>query len=273
MYQILYGMSKNKAKYPIRLTALILALGTIPLVLLSSFGTKKRYVHHKDFNVTHIKQGFANVYVAQQGDKIVMIDSGNPEKSHDLESRLLNMGINPKSIEYLILTHAHPDHAGNARYFQEKYGMQILSGIGEKEIIANQGEDGNLCPIGFMGTMVGKTIAKERYAPFETDIYIKDEFDLKTLGFDGIIVPFPGHTPGSLIVYLGDAVFVGDIIRGKTLNKKKPTRHLFVCDFDQNLANIEAISKLKGVKHWYPGHGGPLVQEDVKQFINKEKSK
>ncbi|MEL6918759.1 MAG: MBL fold metallo-hydrolase, partial [Bacteroidota bacterium] len=76
-----------------------------------------------------------------------------------------------------------------------------------------------------------------------------------------------------LVVAIGDAVFVGDIVRGKILNKKKPTRHLFVCDPIQNLTNIERIAQLRDISYWYPGHGGPIAYKSMRQFINKEKLK
>ena len=248
-------------------------IGILALLLFSSFGSKKRYIHHNGFNINHIKQGFANIYVVQQDNKLLMIDSGNPNKGDVLASELLKIGINPRDIDYLILTHGHPDHAGNARYFQTKYGIKVISGNGEEGMIEKQGEDENLCPTSFMGRIVQKTIAQKRYERFIPDITIENRFDLKDFGYEGSIVPMSGHTIGSLVVTIGDAVFVGDIIRGKTLNKKKPTRHIFVCDFDQNLLNIETISQFKNAKYWYPGHGGRLKLEDIQQFITKEKSK
>jgi metallo-beta-lactamase class B len=36
------------------------------------------------------------------------------------------LGLNPANIKYIAITHAGPDHAGGARYFQEKYGTRIV---------------------------------------------------------------------------------------------------------------------------------------------------
>ncbi len=266
-------MLNTKRKVPFSVLIIASMIGMLALLLLSSFGSKKRYVHHDELTINHITQGFANIYVVQQDNKLLMIDSGNPDKGDALASELLKIGINPRDIDYLILTHAHPDHAGNARYFQMKFGVKVISGNGEEDMIERHGEDEHLCPTGFLGRIVKKTVAQKRYDPFLPDITVAAEFDLKDLGFDGSIIPIPGHTPGSLVVTIGEAVFVGDIIRGKALNKKKPARHIFVCDFDQNLTNIETISRFKNVNYWYPGHGGPLQLEEIQRFITKEKSK
>ncbi|MEO0573764.1 MAG: MBL fold metallo-hydrolase [Bacteroidota bacterium] len=265
-------VSKWRYTY-VKTVGIQLFIGILIIWSFGSFGTKKSYTFHKGFNVYHLNQSFANIYIVQQEDKLLMIDSGSPDKGQKVETKLLDIGINPRDIDYLILTHAHPDHAGNAQYFKEKFGVRLVAGEGEKEIIRMQGEDANLCPKSFLGHIVKRTIAQKRYPSFIPDLNVEGSFNLEELGFNGTILPLPGHTKGSLVVSIGDAVFVGDIVRGKTLNKKKPTRHLFVCDPIQNLKNIERIAQLNDVKYWYPGHGGPIAHEEMEQFINKEKLK
>ena len=220
-----------------------------------------------------ITQNFANIYLLKANDKYIMIDSGNPNKGEKIVSEIKNLGISPFDVDYLILTHAHPDHAGNASYFQKTFGTKILAGKGDLKIINENGRDSLLCPTGMLGKIIRGTIAKEKYDSFSPDYTIDKPFDLQELGIDGKIIPMSGHTPGSLVFKTGNSVFVGDIIRGKTLNKKKPTRHIFVCDFDKNLGNIKRIAGLEGIEYWFPGHGGPLKQKDIQKFIGKESSK
>ena len=241
--------------------------------LLESANRKGEYAIGKGIMVWHIVQNNANIYLVKTPRHYLMIDSGNPDKAEKLLTDIQKIGINPSDIDYLILTHAHPDHAGNTRHFQEKYGTKVIAGLGEEDLIKNKGEDINLCPTGFLGRIIQKTVAQKRYKPFVPDLTIGDSFNLKELGIQGTIFPIPGHTKGSLVISIGNAVFVGDIIRGKALQNKKPARHIFVCDFDQDLMNIETVAKIKGIQTWFPGHGGPLNQNDVLRFIHKEKSK
>ena len=243
------------------------------LNLTYTIGDNTEYGVENDVEIFTISESFSNVYVIKFSNGALLVDSGNPNKAEKIVAQLKKIGISPSEIDYLILTHAHPDHAGNARYFQKKHGIKVIAGSGELEIINTQGEDHTLCPTGFLGKIVAKTIAQKRYPSFVPDLLIKVKFDLRQIGFEGSIIPVAGHTPGSLVVKIGEAVFVGDIIRGKSLNKTKPTRHIFICDFGQNLKNIERISKLKNVRKWYPGHSGPFTQRAVTRFINKEKSK
>lgn len=223
--------------------------------------------------VAKITQKFANIYIVESNNKRLLIDAGNPHKAEKIVEKLKRLGISPPDIDYLILTHAHPDHAGNAAYFQKTFGTKLIAGKGDLELIQNKGSDSLLCPTGITGKIVKSTIAKKRYLPFTPDILLDKPFDLQKLGITGEIIPMSGHTSGSLVIKISNAVFVGDIIRGKTFNKEKPTRHIFVCDFENNLKNIQTISNLKGIEYWYPGHGGPMKQKDVLTFIEKEKLK
>lgn len=224
-------------------------------------------------DVLKINQKSTNIYAIKTNGKYLLIDSGRPNSNEQLIKELKENNISPSAIDYLILTHAHPDHAGNAFFFQQNFGTKIIAGKGDNEIIMQNGKDTLLCPTGLIGKLVENTIAKEKYEAFDTDIQIEQPFDLKQIGLAGQIIPMPGHTPGSLMVKIENSVFVGDIIKGQMLNKDKPARHIFVCDYGQNLMNIEKIAALEDVAYWYPGHGGPLRQEDVKKFIDKENLK
>ncbi|PRX54902.1 MBL fold metallo-hydrolase [Flagellimonas meridianipacifica] len=243
-------------------------IGLAIIWFFAGFTPKGKYDSKGDLTIFQITQSFANIFVVEQDGKLLMIDSGNPHKGEVLESKLMDIGIDPSTIDYLILTHAHPDHAGNAHYFKEKFGIRILVGFEEEEIIKAKGTDKNLCPRGPLGLLIKQTHAKRTYEEFVPDIRVKDSFDLSSIGFNGFVQLLPGHTPGSLYVEMGDAIFVGDLIRGQTLNKKKPAYHLFMCNLEENLKQIKRLADKTHIKMWYPGHGGPLSAKKVRTFID-----
>ena len=76
-------------------------------------------VENQDIKVTQLLVDFANIYIIERDGKILMIDSGNPGHEKRIEALLDKQGINPKGIDYLILTHGHLDHSGTASYFSE----------------------------------------------------------------------------------------------------------------------------------------------------------
>lgn len=61
-------------------------------------------------------------------DGVVVIDSSTPsgEGAEDAVSQVLSqLGKSPKDVRHLLITHAHPDHIGNAGAFQRLSGASI----------------------------------------------------------------------------------------------------------------------------------------------------
>ena len=112
---------------------------------------------------------------------IILIDSLNSE---DTEPRLLpnmrKVGLDPAQIKIVIVTHAHGDHGGGAKYLQDKFGAKV--------VMSAQDWDGTA-----KGAL-GRNNAPRR------DIVVADG-DKVTLGDTSVTTVFtPGHTPGAISV-------------------------------------------------------------------------
>lgn len=213
----------------------------------------------------------SNIHFVERDGKYLMIDAGLPNDATGILKFMQKKSINPMDIDYLILTHTHPDHAGNAAFFQKEYGIKIIAGKDDLEIIQQGGYDKNLCPRGFQGAIIKRTIAAKRFTPFQPDILVEREIDLEQFGWEGYAEIYKSHTEGSLVVFLGKNVFVGDLIRGKPLHSHKPAFHIFMCDLTKNLNDIENVAQKDQYTTWFPGHGGQLQRGNVIKFINQKK--
>ena len=69
------------------------------------------------------------------GKRCVLLDSGLLEEREELEAALGAAGLTPAGV---LCSHAHVDHCGNSRYFQERYGAQIALTAPEAGMCANQ---------------------------------------------------------------------------------------------------------------------------------------
>jgi metallo-beta-lactamase class B len=60
---------------------------------------------------------------------IVLFDTLNSEDEARtlLVPNLEAMGLDPKAIRYIVITHAHGDHYGGARYLQRTYGAHVIA--------------------------------------------------------------------------------------------------------------------------------------------------
>lgn len=48
------------------------------------------------------------------------------------------MGLNPADIQYAIVSHAHPDHDGGARFLQERYGTRVIMSPADWDVLDKQ---------------------------------------------------------------------------------------------------------------------------------------
>jgi metallo-beta-lactamase class B len=93
---------------------------------------------------------------------------------------LEKLGLDPRDIRYVIVSHAHPDHVGGAKYLQDAYGARIVMSVEEWAYM-------HAAPL------------RGAPPPFpREDIAVRDGYTI-TLGDTSIDLYFtPGHTPGTL---------------------------------------------------------------------------
>jgi len=169
-----------------------------------------------------------------------------------LESQLKELGLTPKDITHLGISHFHFDHTGNANLFTK---AQLF--IQKAEYKA----------------AFGKNAKKYHFSP---DSYSKlDRKMIKVLNGnhdvfgDGIVTikPAPGHTPGHQVLYLnlpefGPLVLSGDLYHF-TKNRKHKRVPSFNFDKKQTLVSMDKIEKFvkkSKAKFW--------IQHDKEQNQN-----
>lgn len=144
----------------------------------------------------------ANCYVVadENSDEALIIDPG------DEPDRILEM-VEDLNVRYIVLTHAHFDHAGAVQDIKEQTGA---------EIVLHELDLEHYNSISMQGSMWGFQMEP---LP-ESDITV-NEGDLITVGDTKLtIIHTPGHTPGSMslysdegFVFTGDTLFAGSIGR------------------------------------------------------------
>ncbi len=149
----------------------------------------------------------AAAYLIDFGKEQVMIDSGAGGSAEQLERNILDLGLDPRGISTLILTHRHIDHIGGAPHFRKKFGCRILMHEDDAEAV----EKGDRI----------QTVADWYQTAFPpTPVDIRLSGDGETLLFSGEslhLLHAPGHTPGSLSLYLdrdGRRILFGQDIHG-----------------------------------------------------------
>ena len=147
-------------------------------------GSKIRVEPVKLFdNLYAISSEFVGVLAFTTSDGIILFDGGQSEaEARDyIVPGLVKLGLDPKTIKYVIVTHGHVDHAGGAEYFQRTYGAKV----------ALSKQDWTI----FTKPAAGSQLPKK-------DIEVVDGQKL-TLGNDTLtLYVTPGHTLGAVSTIL-----------------------------------------------------------------------
>ena len=113
-------------------------------------------------------------------DGIILFDTIFPYNSEELiVGGMKKLGLDPKNIKYLLVSHAHSDHIGGAEMIQARFHPRVVMGGPDWDNVAKY-------PSRY------KTMAPKR------DIVATDGMKI-TLGGETVTVWLtPGHTPGTL---------------------------------------------------------------------------
>jgi glyoxylase-like metal-dependent hydrolase (beta-lactamase superfamily II)/dienelactone hydrolase len=76
-----------------------------------------------------VGENAVSAWVLDSGDGLILFDALNSAEDiqNIVEPGLRSLGLDPARLRYLVITHAHGDHFGGARYLREKYGVRIMA--------------------------------------------------------------------------------------------------------------------------------------------------
>ena len=177
---------------------------------------------------------YTNCYIISNNYECIIIDPGaEPGKIIDF---LESMKLTPK---LLISTHYHADHVGAVKNLIEKYDIQFAIGKNDLNFLEAQ------------PTWLSNLISTYE-KPTSPDILLLGGETINVLGLDIKIISTPGHSPGSISIYIENSIFTGDIFFKNGIGRVD----LPGGDINQEISSIkDIIFKLPNEIDVYPGHG------------------
>ncbi len=184
-------------------------------------------LYHLPTGLLHVNAYFL---VNPQTNNAILIDGGESYKA--IKKAEQDLGI---KVTALLLTHAHFDHAGNARALQ-KDGVKVYV----SKIDAPKLKNGlNLA--GDFG---------RQFEPLDADVLVDDGDELQIEGITVKVISTPGHTDGSVTFMVDDMLFTGDTLFLQSVGRTDfPTG-----DKNQLINSVKRLFNLDGEYKVYPGH-------------------
>ncbi len=149
----------------------------------------------------------AAAYIVAGKSEFVMIDCGAGLNPENIVENIVAIGLKPERLSTLILTHCHVDHIGATDHFRQMSGCAVVAHTLDADAI--ESGDPVLTAANWYKTQLPRTTVDRRLkAPHET---------LLCGGEPVHLLHTPGHTPGSIAVYLdrqGQRILFGQDIHG-----------------------------------------------------------
>ncbi len=189
-----------------------------------------------------------NSYVVfdNKSREAVVVDPGDePDLILDF---IREEGLN---VKYIICTHGHFDHIGAVKEIKEETGAKIILHKNDLEIYRNSSE----IALQFFGIEIEPQP--------EPDILLEDNGSLKIFDKELRFLHTPGHSPGSVSIYIEGVIFTGDTLFAGSVGRTD----LVGGSMHALLQSLKKIATLPNNTVVYPGHG-PKTKIEIELKTN-----
>jgi glyoxylase-like metal-dependent hydrolase (beta-lactamase superfamily II) len=210
---------------------------------------------------------YTNWYLLKDGGRLTVLDAGLPGDWRAFTSALSGLGHTPTDIDAILITHHHPDHAGNAERLRSS-GARVLAHPADAPYLRGERRlrRRNVVPYlrhpwyaVYMLHLLANGVTR---TPAVAQLDELADGEVVDVPGSPRVIHAPGHTAGSCALFLedrsllfsGDALVTLDMTRGRTGPRiiKGPVTE----DTGLALDSLEALAATKA-ETVLPGHGEP----------------
>ncbi len=201
-----------------------------------------------------------HVYLLNGGEEMALIDAGAGRTIEPILANIRFDGLDPDRVRYVLLTHAHADHAGAAAQWNRRFGAEVAASRQAAEYVRD-GDERRISldtarEAGFYPSDYVFQACPVSHVLAEGDTFQVGDLEVRA-------VETPGHCSGMLSFLVQDgnrtALFSGDTVfhDGRLL-----VTNLWDCDLRQYACSIEKLAGLD-FDALLPGHQAIVLADGV----------
>jgi metallo-beta-lactamase class B len=141
-------------------------------------------------NLYYVGETWLCMHLVDTGDGLFLLDAGNYNTSGMLINAIWEAGFNPADIKWVVLSHGHVDHIGNADFLRKMFGCKLYIGEPDADMLKNNPA---------LSYIHGNPNIADGL--FEPDAVIRDGDVLKFGKLEIQFVLVPGHTAGAIACF------------------------------------------------------------------------
>ena len=205
------------------------------------------------------------VYLIRDPDGLTLIDTGLPFAADRIAGQLAALGWPATTVvQRILVTHAHPDHAGGLARLQTLTGAQVIASAADRPVLEGR------APVphrpGAAAPRLARRLGWSGRLPAAHVDRVVGEGDVLPDVLGGVrVLATPGHTPGHLAFWQPQRgiLFCGDVlVNGRGLHLPSPT---WTVDMALNIRSLARLAAL-GARLVCTGHGPPLGRDAARRM-------
>ena len=173
--------------------------------MFARLNARQGLLYHKPFrmfgNLYYVGDSYVCAHLVDMGDRLLLFDAVNTGQGGMLINAVWEMGFNPADIKWLVLSHGHVDHIGQAQFLKDMFGCKIYLSEPDARMFREHPE--RSCIQGS---------ANVTDVLFEPDVEIHDGEVIRFGNTEVKFVMVPGHTDGVIAAFF-------DITDGKEIKR------------------------------------------------------